>query len=86
VATTGHIQTFVNPPGKSRYKYWKGPETGPDPDAWLEASPQHDGSWWPGWIAWLTSRSGAEKRAPSKLGSRKYKTLGEAPGTYVHEG
>ena len=32
---SGHIQTFVNPAGKSRYKYWWGPAGGPDPDAWL---------------------------------------------------
>lgn len=85
VAATGHVQTFVNPPGQSRYKYWKGPETGPDPDAWLAASTQQEGSWWPEWMDWLLPRSGDEKRAPSKLGSKKHPILGDAPGTYVHE-
>lgn len=85
VATTGHIQTFVNPPGKSRYQYWRGPDSGLEPDDWLDATPQHDGSWWPDWIDWLLQRSGAEKRAPAKLGNNKHKAMGEAPGTYVHE-
>jgi polyhydroxyalkanoate synthase subunit PhaC len=85
VSTTGHIQTFVNPPGQSRYKYWKGPATGPDPDAWMAATPQREGSWWPEWIDWLLARSGGEKRAPAKLGNKKHPVLGNAPGTYVHE-
>jgi polyhydroxyalkanoate synthase len=85
VSTTGHIQTFVNPPGQSRYKYWKGPATGPDPDSWMAATPQREGSWWPEWIDWLLARSGGEKRAPAKLGNKKHPVLGDAPGTYVHE-
>jgi polyhydroxyalkanoate synthase subunit PhaC len=85
IASTGHIQTFVNPPETSRYKYWKAPAAGPDPDAWIAAAPQREGSWWPEWMEWLLPRSGDEKKAPARLGSKQHPVLGPAPGAYVHE-
>jgi polyhydroxyalkanoate synthase subunit PhaC len=85
IVNSGHIQTFVNPVAKSRYKYWWGPVGGPDPDAWLAHAEVHDGSWWPRWAEWLLPRSGAEKPAPDRLGSDRYPPLEPAPGRYVHE-
>jgi polyhydroxyalkanoate synthase len=85
VTSTGHIQTMVNPPGKPRAHYFAGPETGPDPEAWMEQAAAHDGSWWPRYAEWLLARSGEERDAPSKLGSRRYPALEPAPGRYVHE-
>jgi polyhydroxyalkanoate synthase len=85
VVKSGHIQSFVNPAGKSRYDYWEGPPAADDPDRWRATATEHHGSWWPQWIQWLTARSGPEKAAPSAFGSRKYPPLGPAPGTYVHE-
>jgi polyhydroxyalkanoate synthase len=83
VVKSGHIQSFVNPATSTRYDYWEGPPAADDPDRWLAAAAVHHGSWWPQWIRWLTARSGTEKAAPRALGSRKYPTLGPAPGTYV---
>jgi polyhydroxyalkanoate synthase len=85
VVKSGHIQSFVNPAGKSRYDYWEGPPTADDPDQWMAGATEHHGSWWPQWIQWLTARSGPEKAAPSTLGSRKYPPIEPAPGTYVHQ-
>jgi polyhydroxyalkanoate synthase len=85
VVKSGHIQSFVNPAGKSRYDYWEGPPDADDPDQWMAGAAEHHGSWWPQWREWLTARSGTEKAAPRTLGSRKYPPLGAAPGTYVHQ-
>jgi len=85
VVKSGHIQSFVNPAGKSRYDYWEGPPASDDPDQWLAGAAEHHGSWWPQWLAWLTARSGPEKAPGAALGSKKYPPLGAAPGTYVHE-
>ncbi len=85
VVKSGHIQSFVNPATKNRYGYWEGPPTSHDPDQWLATATEHHGSWWPQWLAWLTTRSGPEKKPRTTLGNRKYPPLGPAPGTYVHE-
>jgi polyhydroxyalkanoate synthase len=85
IVNSGHIQTFVNPAGKSRYKYWWAPAGGPDPDGWLTRAEVHDGSWWPRWAGWLLPRSGDEKPAPDKLGSDRHRPIEPAPGRYVHE-
>jgi poly[(R)-3-hydroxyalkanoate] polymerase subunit PhaC len=85
VVKSGHIQSFVNPAGKSRYDYWEGPPSSDDPDQWLAGATEHHGSWWPQWLEWLTARSGPEKVPSSLLGNRKYPPIDPAPGTYVHE-
>ncbi|MDN5795523.1 MAG: alpha/beta fold hydrolase [Intrasporangium sp.] len=85
IVNSGHIQTFVNAPGSSRYKYRIAPAGGPDPDAWLAQAQEHQGSWWPDWIDWLEPRSGTQKPAPASLGNKKYPPQEPAPGTYVHE-
>ena len=36
------------------------------------------------WAEWVIARSGAEKPAPTELGSAAHPVLGDAPGTYVH--
>jgi polyhydroxyalkanoate synthase len=82
VTSTGHIQTMVNPPGKPRASYWTG-EPGGDPDDWMAAATSHDGSWWPRYADWLIERSGAERKAPARLGSTRHRPLDPAPGRYV---
>lgn len=84
IVNSGHIQTFVNPIKGSRYKYWTGTNGNPDPDDWLETAEQIDGSWWPQWGEWITSRSGPKRRAPKRVGNATYKPMEAAPGTYVH--
>jgi polyhydroxyalkanoate synthase len=64
VVDSGHIQSFVNPIGASRYKYRAGPAGGPDPDAWLAHAEEHTGSWWPRWADWLLARPEANDQRP----------------------
>ncbi|MCW3062867.1 MAG: Poly-beta-hydroxybutyrate polymerase domain protein [Solirubrobacterales bacterium] len=85
VTTTGHIQTMVNPPGKPRARYFAGPEPGPDPEAWMAEATAHDGSWWPLYADWLLTRSGEDRDAPTKPGSRRHRPIEPAPGSYVLE-
>lgn len=85
IVNSGHIQTFVNPIKGSRYKYWTGTNGNPNPDAWLEEAEQVDGSWWPKWSEWVTSRSGPKRKAPKTVGSAAYQPIDNAPGAYVHE-
>jgi polyhydroxyalkanoate synthase len=85
VTSTGHIQTIVNPPGKPRASYWADAEPGPDPDAWMKAATKHEGSWWPRYAEWLVARSGEERPAPKRLGSKAHPPGDPAPGAYVHE-
>jgi polyhydroxyalkanoate synthase len=51
----------------------------------MRESISHEGSWWLDWSAWLAERDEATRRAPRRLGSRRYPILGDAPGEYVHE-
>jgi class II poly(R)-hydroxyalkanoic acid synthase len=85
LSTSGHIQALVNPPGPdSRSSYRTAADQPADPADWLAAAPIRRGSWWPDWTSWLADRSGALKPAPSKLGSRRHRAAGKAPGSYVH--
>jgi polyhydroxyalkanoate synthase subunit PhaC len=85
LANSGHIQSLLNPPGKSNALFWSGPSHQPSADAWLEQSAKHTGSWWPHWLQWISARSGEKKPAPATLGSVAYPHLGDAPGEYVTE-
>ena len=51
----------------------------------MAAAPQNEGSWWPVWGEWITSRSGASKNAPRRLGNQSHPPGDPAPGTYVLE-
>jgi polyhydroxyalkanoate synthase subunit PhaC len=85
LSTSGHIQALVNPPAAdSRASYLAAAEHPAAPDDWLAAAATSRGSWWPDWTAWLGERSGDRKPAPTKLGSRRHKAAGKAPGSYVH--
>ena len=81
----GHIQHLVNPPGNPKAHFRTGPVAGQDADAWLAGSAQQAGSWWPHWADWAVARSGEERPAPKKLGSRRHRPIEAAPGRYVME-
>jgi poly[(R)-3-hydroxyalkanoate] polymerase subunit PhaC len=85
-ASSGHIAGIINPPGgKGAYWTWEtGAAAASDPEQWLQDASRHDGSWWPDWTAWLSTRSG-RKSTPPLMGSGKYPPLQDAPGTYVME-
>ncbi|MEJ6023218.1 PHA/PHB synthase family protein [Ramlibacter sp. PS4R-6] len=85
LANAGHLQSLVNPPGQGKAFYMSGPASKADADAWLQSAKREEGSWWPDWRVWIQRRSGPRVEAPVRLGSRRYKPLGAAPGTYVLE-
>jgi polyhydroxyalkanoate synthase len=51
----------------------------------MAQAPVHDGSWWPRYADWLLERSGEERDAPTRLGSRRHRPIEPAPGRYVLE-
>jgi polyhydroxyalkanoate synthase subunit PhaC len=85
LSNSGHIAAIINPPGNPRARYHVADEHPPDAEEWLASAVKHSGTWWEDWEAWLGERSGPMKEAPRKLGNRKHKVLGPAPGAYVLE-
>lgn len=85
----GHNAGIVAPPGEPGHSYQvrtkaaDAPYVGPD--EWLKLAPKVEGSWWPEWVRWLTTRSG-ELCEPPRMGveSADGQTLPDAPGDYVH--
>jgi len=85
LSRSGHIQALINPPSpESRSSYRVAREHPAEADDWLEQAATRPGSWWPDYCDWLERRSGDWRPAPKTLGSRKYRALAKAPGTYVH--
>ena len=82
LSESGHIAGIVNPPTKNKYGHWTNPDLGLTPEDWQADADKHDGSWWPKWGKWLSSRSGKmiDARTP---GDASHPVLGPAPGTYV---
>lgn len=78
LSASGHVAGVVNPPVKKKYCYWTNSSLPTDPDSWLAAAAQHDGSWWPHWEQWLRPRSG--DKVPART---PQDPLCAAPGTYV---
>ncbi|SHL27570.1 class II poly(R)-hydroxyalkanoic acid synthase [Phytopseudomonas punonensis] len=85
LSSSGHIQSILNPPGNPKARYMTNPDMPADPKAWQEDATKHTDSWWLHWQKWLTARSGETKKAPAKLGNKRYPAAEAAPGTYVHE-
>jgi poly[(R)-3-hydroxyalkanoate] polymerase subunit PhaC len=83
LSSSGHIQALVNPPGNPKSRFLTNAALPEEPDEWLAAAVEHEGSWWDHWLDWLVERSGERKRAPRRLGSKAYPPLEPAPGTYV---
>ena len=83
LSASGHIAGIVNPPSPKAW-YRSGEALPADPEKWLADSTRHEGSWWEDWASWIGERAG-EQVKPPRLGSRKHKALGDAPGTYVLE-
>jgi polyhydroxyalkanoate synthase subunit PhaC len=83
LSSSGHVQSIVNPPGNPKASFRTNAQVATDADAWLAGAGQRSGSWWQHWLGWLGERSGARKRASSRLGSCDYRPSSAAPGTYV---
>ena len=85
LSNSGHIQALVNPPGNPKSTYLTNDENPTEPEAWLQDAQRNPGSWWEDWAAWTKQRSGELKARPRRLGSKRYPSLVDAPGTYVTE-
>jgi polyhydroxyalkanoate synthase len=83
VAGSGHIAGVMNPPANNKYGHWTNDTLVAEPQEWLAAAAQHDGSWWGDWRAWLGAHAG-EQVAAREPGSVDYPVLEDAPGRYVH--
>ena len=81
VSGSGHIAGVVNPPEARKYKYWTN-AAAENLENWLRTATEHEGSWWPDWADWITTRSGAKVSAPIP-GDGKLEILEDAPGSYV---
>jgi polyhydroxyalkanoate synthase subunit PhaC len=86
LSNSGHIAGIVNPPSpKSIHHVLEGDQPLPDnSDDWLAAAITHPVTWWEDWAHWIGARAGA-MRKPPRTGSRKYRPITDAPGTYVLE-
>ncbi len=84
----GHNVGIVNPPGPNardfRMATSKAGDRYVDPDTWLAAVPEQQGSWWPAWEGWLSKRS-SKKVEPPPIGNphNGIAPLADAPGSYV---
>ena len=85
LSNSGHLQSLLNPPGNPKAWYMKAPAAQEDPEVWAESAEKLEGSWWLDWGKMLKESSGKEVAAPKTPGSKKYPSLGPAPGTYVFE-
>jgi poly[(R)-3-hydroxyalkanoate] polymerase subunit PhaC len=88
LASSGHIQAILSPPGSGKASYWTAPPRrrarAAGPNEWKEHAVQHVGSWWDHWLEWVGKRSGARRSAPTALGDKAHPPLEAAPGRYVH--
>jgi polyhydroxyalkanoate synthase len=89
LASGGHNAGIVSEPGRAGRHYRIGckpaAEHYVDPDTWRREQCEHEGSWWPAWVAWLDAHS-SKRIAPPAMGApeKGFPALDEAPGTYVH--
>ena len=81
MAGSGHIAGVINPPGKKKYQYWSGGNSGSLAD-WTAQAAETPGSWWPDWAAWLAAYSGAKVSARDPAAG-PLKPIDDAPGSYV---
>ena len=80
---SGHIAGVINPANKPKYQFWTGGPPKGEFEDWVAKAKETPGSWWPHWLQWIIDQ------APEKVKARKpggrYKTLCDAPGTFVLE-
>ncbi|CUK01514.1 Poly-beta-hydroxybutyrate polymerase [Shimia thalassica] len=82
VSESGHIAGIVNPPSKKKYGHYTNSDLTVDSDTWMKEADYNEGSWWPLWDTWLSSRSG-KQIAAREPGDSEHPVLCDAPGTYV---
>jgi polyhydroxyalkanoate synthase len=83
LVASGHIQSLVSSPNNPKSRYYQNSETPTTAKKWLASATEVQGTWWPHWSEWIRARSGAQKKAPAKVGSKIHSPLCDAPGSYV---
>jgi polyhydroxyalkanoate synthase subunit PhaC len=85
LAGSGHIAGVVNPASSKKYGYWTNDAPGETLDQFVAGAEQHEGSWWPHWIAWLRAQDPREAAAGGKRnpGQHGDPAIEDAPGRYV---
>jgi len=82
LSASGHIAGVVNPPAANKYCYWTNNKKADNPDDWFAGASQHDGSWWPDWVKWL-SKINDDKVPARQPGDGRLDVIEDAPGSYV---
>ncbi len=78
---SGHIAGIINPPNRNKYSYSTNDTLTQDPDKWLAAAEEHEGSWWPDWQDWISDFAGEKIKA--RVPGVKLGVIETAPGAYV---
>ena len=76
---SGHNAGIVNPPSANKHGYWTNPQQPADAKAWLATATRHEGSWWPWWTRWLSSK-GSKKQVDAR---KPRNPIEPAPGRYA---
>jgi len=76
---SGHNAGVINPPANNKHGFWTNKSQPADEKEWLASATKHEGSWWPWWTKWLTSK-GSKK---SVAGRKPKDPIEPAPGRYV---
>ena len=79
---SGHVQSFINPPGNAKAKYYVNAHLPASHDEWFASAEKKPDSFWGHWTDWTKARSGDLVQARSP-GNAQYPPLGDAPGQYV---
>ena len=89
LASGGHNVGIVNPPSQEKGSFQlmtrRPGERYLDPDTWVAAAPQYEGSWWPAWEQWVRAAGSKRQVDPPELGALEqgFPPLCDAPGAYV---
>jgi polyhydroxyalkanoate synthase len=83
LSSSGHIAALVNPADNKKSRYQASDDVTADAQAWQQAAPTGQGSWWPDYAAWLAARSGGQVPAPAAPGGDRFRVIEPAPGSYV---
>jgi len=76
---SGHNAGVINPPVANKHGFWTNKDQPADAKQWLASADRHEGSWWPWWTKWLTSK-GSKKTVPAR---QPKDPIEPAPGRYV---
>lgn len=78
LSASGHVAGVINPPTTNKYGHWTATGHPADPEQWLAAATQHEGSWWLRWGEWIKQYGG--ETIPAR---KPQNPIEDAPGSYV---